>query len=124
MIKKLIFATLLMIGFSTVNFAQSQSLVIPDELIAEYNTGSSQEIAQIQFDRLNTAVTLSPEQSQKVFFLNQKVADKIKVVLNNADFTPERKAEFIKGNLTDRRSAMSQILDEQQFIVFDQLDYQ
>lgn len=124
MMKKIVLATLLMIGFSTVNFAQSQTLVIPDELIAEYNTGSSQDIAQIQFDRLNAAVTLSPEQSQKVFFLNQKVADKIKVVLNNTDFTPERKAEFIKGNLTDRRNAMSQILDEQQFIVFDQLDYQ
>lgn len=124
MMKKLVLAALLMIGFSTVNFAQTQSLVIPDALIAEYSVGTSQEIAQIQSDRLNAAVILSPEQSQKVFFLNQKVADKIKVILNNNDFSPERKAEFIKGNLTDRRNAMSQLLDEQQFIVFDQLDYQ
>ncbi len=106
-------------GFSQVN----EQPEIKKELLAEYQTGTPDDIAQLQTNRMKTALDLSDAQEPNVYFLNKKVAEKIAAIQKNADLTDDKKQEYIKGNLIDRRRAMSSILTPDQLEKFDELDY-
>jgi len=121
--KLAIVLTVLMIGVNTGFSQVNEEPVIKEALIAEYASGTTDEIAQIQTDRMKTALQLSDGQETNVHYLNKKVAEKIAAIKNNPSITDDKKEEFIKGNLKDRRKAMSTILTPNQFDLFDEMDY-
>ena len=114
---------MLTLGVST-GFAQvNEEPEIKQELLAEYQTGTPDEIAQLQTNRMKVELELTDSQETNVYFLNKKVAEKIAAIQSNSDLSDDRKEDYTIGNLKDRRRAMSSILTPEQFNKFDELDY-
>ena len=61
---------------------------------------------------------MTPEQAEKVGFLNLKVENKIKAVYLNSNLTNEQKKEFVEGNKKDRMGALKAILTAEQFTLY------
>ena len=110
--------------FGAMAFAQTNEPVITQNLIDVYSGGTSEVVAKEQTDLMKQYLNLSEAQYTDAYQLNLKVADKIHVILDKNDWSEERKKEFIEGNLKDRRNAMSRILTEEQFKLFDEEEYQ
>lgn len=110
--------------FGAMAFAQTNEPVISEQLVDSYSGATSEEIAKTQTDNMKQYLNLSEDQYEKAYYLNLKVADKIHVVMDNSEWNNDRKLIFIEGNLKDRRNAMSSILTEEQFKLFDEKEYQ
>lgn len=72
-----------------------------------------EQIAKQQTDKMTGLLSLSEEQTTKVYQLNLMVANKIDVI-KKSDMTPERKKEFIEGNRNDRINALNTVLTPEQ----------
>lgn len=72
---------------------------------------------QVMQDELN----LNANQAEMIGELNLKVAEKIQAVHENQTLTPERKVEFVAGNMQDKRAVLSTILTPAQLNRYDEL---
>lgn len=81
---------------------------------------TAQERADMHTKHMTKALALTPEQVSKVAELNLGVANKNEVVRNDANMTPDRKKEFVKGNLDGRKVHLQMILTPEQFAKFEQ----
>lgn len=75
--------------------------------------------AEAQTKQMVTDLALTPEQAEKVGFLNLKVAKKIQAVHTNPNLTKEQKKEFVQGNKKDRMGALSAILTPEQYKLYE-----
>ena len=64
-------------------------------------------------------LSLTPEQIKQVDDLNLKVANKIQAIKQNKTSAPEKKREFIQGNMNDYKTIMKTILTPEQWTKYE-----
>ena len=65
--------------------------------------------------KMTELLDLTPEQTEKVASLNERVEMKIEAIKNDESMSQEKKKEFIKGNRKDQMNAFKSILSQEQF---------
>lgn len=85
------------------------------------NKKSLEERAKKKTERMTEELGLNETQSENLYNLNLKVAQKIKAIKENAEFSDEKKKKFIKGNKKDYKTVLSSILTAEQMTKFEEL---
>ncbi len=79
-----------------------------------------QERADMHTKQMTKTLALSSDQTSKVAELNLGVANKNEVIRNDVNLTPDRKKEYIKGNLDGRKIQLQMILTPEQYSKFEE----
>ncbi|MCR9172800.1 MAG: hypothetical protein NXI10_09925 [bacterium] len=78
------------------------------------------EIALKQTEKMKEVIDdLTPEQEEQLHALNLKVVMKIDAIKKDETMSEEKKKEFIKGNMEDKRRMLESILTEAQMQQWD-----
>lgn len=82
---------------------------------------TAEDKAALRTEKLAEELDLTDEQKEKVEALTLKVIQKVEVIRADSTMTPEKKKEFIQGNMKDFKNSMKSILTEEQFNKFEQM---
>jgi hypothetical protein len=99
-------------------------LFVGVSLIIGTTSASAQETVQERADKhtkqMTKTLALSSDQVAKVAELNLGVAYKNEVIRNDANLTPDRKKEYVKGNIDGRKTQLQMILTPEQYLKFEE----
>lgn len=89
--------------------------------VSAQTQGSPEEQAAVMNQVMQDELNLTSNQAEEIGELNLKVAEKIQAVNESQTLSPERKVEFVAGNMQDKRTVLSTLLTPAQLARYDEL---